>query len=69
MPASAVQVRGGITGVFVVADDQIARFRMVRTGLSQGDSIEIQAGVVAGERVLVESRQTALNGDRIVGGQ
>jgi hypothetical protein len=69
VPASAVVVRGGITGVFVVGNDQIARFRMVRTGLMQGDAIEIQTGVVAGERVLTESRQTALNGDRIVGGQ
>lgn len=69
MPASAVVVRGGITGVFIVGEDQIARFRMVRTGLTQGNNIEIQAGVVAGESVLAESRQTALNGDRIVGGQ
>ena len=69
VPSSAVVVRGGITGVFVVGDDQIARFRMVRTGLTYGDSIEIQAGVVVGERVLAESRQTPLNGDRIVGGQ
>lgn len=69
VPASAVVVRGGITGVFVVGEDQIARFRMVRTGLAQGDNVEIQAGVVAGERVLSESRQTPLNGDRIVGGQ
>lgn len=69
VPSSSVVTRGGITGVFVVGEDQIARFRMVRTGMTQGDSIEIQAGVVVGERVLMESRQTALNGDRIVGGQ
>ena len=69
VPKTAVQTRGGITGVFIVGDDQIARFRMVRTGLAQGDAVEIQAGVVAGEQVLITSRQTALNGDRIVGGQ
>lgn len=69
VPKTAVQTRGGITGVFIVGDDQIARFRMVRTGLAQGDAVEIQAGVVVGEQVLITSRQTALNGDRIVGGQ
>lgn len=69
VPASAVLTRGGITGVFVVGNDHIARYRMVRTGLVQGDQIEIQAGLVAGEQILVSSRHAPLNGDRIVGDQ
>jgi RND family efflux transporter MFP subunit len=69
IPQVALVKRGGITGVFVVGEDQIARFRMVRTGLTQADQIEVQAGVVAGELVLTESRLPALNGDRIVGGR
>lgn len=69
VPVQAVLERGGIKGVFVVGDDQIARYRVVRTGMMQGDQIEIQSGVMAGEQVLVSSRQLPLNGDRIVGGQ
>jgi hypothetical protein len=54
--------------MFVVGDDQIARFRMVRTGLTQGDLIEVQAGLEVGEKVLVSSQFPVLNGDRIVSG-
>lgn len=70
VPKEAVVTRGGIVGVFVVGDDAIARFRMVRTGLTQQNDIEVQSGLTAGEQVLVTSRTAALNGDRIVrGGQ
>lgn len=68
VPASSVVTRGGIVGLFVVGDDGMARFRMVRTGLSQGDKIEIQAGLEAGEKVLVSSKKPVRNGDHIVSG-
>lgn len=68
IPQAAVHERGGIVGVFVVDADQIARFRMVRVGQVQGDQVEIQAGLEAGERVLLRSELPARNGDRIVGG-
>jgi len=68
IPSTAVIQRGGVVGVFVVGRDQIARFRMVRTGLTQGALIEVQAGLEVGEQVLVSSQQPARNGDRIVAG-
>jgi RND family efflux transporter MFP subunit len=68
VPASAVLTRGGIVGLFVVGDDDVARYRMIRTGLMQGDKIEVQAGLELGEKVLVSSRQPARNGDHIMAG-
>jgi RND family efflux transporter MFP subunit len=68
VPASAVLTRGGIVGLFVVGADDVARFRMVRTGLMQGDNVEIQAGLELGEKVLLSSAQPARNGDHIVSG-
>ncbi|HEY8231375.1 MAG TPA: efflux RND transporter periplasmic adaptor subunit [Vicinamibacteria bacterium] len=51
-PASAVFERGGLTGVFVVADAK-ARLRWVAPGARAGDSVEIRSGVEAGERVVL----------------
>ncbi len=68
VPSTAVQVRGGILGLFVVDNEGIAHFRMVRTGLTQGDKIEVQAGLVLGEQVLLSSQYPARNGDHIVNG-
>jgi multidrug efflux pump subunit AcrA (membrane-fusion protein) len=68
VPASSVLTRGGIVGLFVVGDDDVARYRMIRTGLMQGDKIEVQAGLELGEKVLVSSRQPARNGDHIMAG-
>jgi RND family efflux transporter MFP subunit len=53
VPSSAVVQRGGLSGLFVVAD-RTARLRWVAIGATEGPSTEIRAGVHAGERVAVE---------------
>jgi RND family efflux transporter MFP subunit len=68
VPHAAVVSRGGIVGLFVVGDDGVARYRMVRTGLVQGDNVEIQAGLDAGEKVVVSSQFPVRNGDHVVSG-
>jgi membrane fusion protein, multidrug efflux system len=67
VPAQAVQMRAGISGVFVVDREGIVRFRMVRTGIVEGDSVEIQAGLTAGERIASEGADKLENGDRVGG--
>ncbi|BBP46658.1 RND transporter [Thiosulfatimonas sediminis] len=62
VPKSAIVERAGIEGVFVVQDGR-AMFNMVRTGISIGDSIEIQSGLNLGEQVVVTNNQSMLNGD------
>ena len=53
VPATAVFERGGLTGLFVVRDGP-ARLRWVAAGARDGGSIEIRAGVAAGEHVVLD---------------
>jgi RND family efflux transporter MFP subunit len=53
VPAAALFERGGLVGLFVVADGR-ARLRWVAAGARDGDLVEIRAGVEAGERVVLE---------------
>lgn len=53
VPATALLERGGLTGLFVVKDGE-ARLRWVAAGAREGDSVEIRAGVEAGERVVLD---------------
>jgi RND family efflux transporter MFP subunit len=53
VPASGVFARGGLTGVFVVADGA-ARLRWVAAGVPAGGRVEIRAGLEAGERVALD---------------
>lgn len=68
VPASALAERAGITGVFVVDAQGIARYRMVRTGATEGDRVEILSGLNAGDKVVVSKVEQLENGDKISGG-
>lgn len=67
VPAAALAERAGITGVFVVDAQGIARYRMVRTGVADQGMVEIQSGLNAGEKVIVSNVGQLENGDRISG--
>jgi RND family efflux transporter MFP subunit len=53
VPSGAILQRGGLNGLFVVATGT-ARLRWVAVGATEGPSIEIRAGVEAGERVALD---------------
>lgn len=53
IPAGAVFDRGGLAGVFVVAEGH-ARLRWIAVGARSGDQIEVRAGLEAGERVALD---------------
>ena len=62
VPTSAIVVRSGIEGVFVV-EDQKASFHMVRLGETIGDKVEIQSGLSLGDVIVVDNNVSMLNGD------
>lgn len=68
VPAAAVAERAGITGVFVVDAQGIARYRMVRTGATEQGEVEIQSGLSAGDKVIVSKVEQLENGDKVSGG-
>jgi membrane fusion protein (multidrug efflux system) len=53
VPKSAVFARGGLHGLYV-AQDGTARLRWVAPGARAGDTVEIRAGLQAGERVILD---------------
>jgi hypothetical protein len=53
VPAAALFERGGLTGLFVVADGK-ARLRWVAVGARDGETVEVRAGVEPGERVVLD---------------
>ena len=50
VPETAIVHEGQLTGVFVVGDQNMARFRLVRTGKILGDRVEIISGLKEGQR-------------------
>jgi len=66
VPNLALATRGGLTGVFVVGDDRIARFRWVHGGRVFGASTEIRAGLEGGETILARDDGRVRDGDLIV---
>ena len=53
VPDHAVLRRGGLTGVFVVTDGR-AWLRWVALGREGGERVEVRAGLIEGERVVVD---------------
>lgn len=54
IPAGALVRRSEVIGVYVVNDDQQVSFRQVRTGYADSETIEITAGLEAGEDVAID---------------
>lgn len=66
IPVAALAERAGITGVFTVEADGRARFRLVHAGESAGGLVEIQSGLTAGERIVLDPGADVDNGTPIV---
>lgn len=61
-PAAAVRERGQLTFVHVVADGR-ARMRLIRTGKTLGDQVEVLSGLQAGDMVVVSGE--VVDGQRV----
>jgi RND family efflux transporter MFP subunit len=65
IPATAVRTVSGTARVFVVAVDR-AEERVIMTGQTVGDQVEITSGLAAGERVVTEGLNQMVDGVRVV---
>ena len=65
VPKAALLERAGIVGVFVVDAEGVAHYRMVRVGNEQAAVVEIEAGLSAGDKVVVSDTSELNSGDRI----
>lgn len=62
VPGSAVVEKGELAGLYVVGGDSVIRYRLVKTGRSYGDNIEILSGVNPGDSVIVGGVDRAIDG-------
>jgi RND family efflux transporter MFP subunit len=67
VPAHAVQRHGQVSTVFVVHDG-VAHLRLVQTGISTSDGIEVLAGLDSGESVVTSPPATLRDGSRVTTG-
>lgn len=64
VPATALVQRGQLTGLYVV-DQGILRWRLVKTGRSIGEQIEILSGLDNGEQVVTVGVERAKSGAKV----
>jgi multidrug efflux pump subunit AcrA (membrane-fusion protein) len=65
VPKSAVAEHGELQGVFVVGPDGRIDYRLVKTGKTMGDQVEILSGLAAGEKVAVSPIDRLSDGARV----
>ncbi len=65
VPRGAVVERGQLQAVYVVGQDSIARFRLIRIGPARQGVVEVLAGLSPGERVVISGVDRVTDGARI----
>ncbi|MBW2604562.1 MAG: efflux RND transporter periplasmic adaptor subunit [Deltaproteobacteria bacterium] len=65
IPATAVIHSGQLTGMYIVDDTQTAKFRLIRTGRTFGESIEVLSGLKQGDRYVTAPPPTLINGMKV----
>ncbi|MFQ5487688.1 MAG: efflux RND transporter periplasmic adaptor subunit, partial [Gammaproteobacteria bacterium] len=66
VPAEAIVSRADLPGIYIVDEDGVAHFRMLRTGRRLDGQVEILAGLKGGERIVLRAEAPVHSGDRII---
>jgi RND family efflux transporter MFP subunit len=62
IPSGAVIHQGHLTGIFLLDDDNIARFRLIRTGRDLDGDVEVLSGLTPGMRFVSDPPPTLVDG-------
>lgn len=65
VPETAIVTQGQLTGYYLVDKDNMAHFRLMRTGRAYGDSVEVISGLKAGDRYVVDPPPEMENGVKV----
>lgn len=65
IPATAVVQRGQMTGIYLLDGENVARFRLIRTGRIVAEAVEVISGLKDGDRYVVEPPVQLANGSRV----
>jgi len=67
VPSAAVVDHGELQGVFVVGSDGNVEYRLVKTGRTFGNRVEILTGLAAGEKIAISQVDRLRDGARVEG--
>ena len=62
----AVVERGQLTGLYTVDSSFVITYRLVRTGRTYGDKVEVLSGISPGENIIVHNVEKAVDGGMLV---
>jgi RND family efflux transporter MFP subunit len=65
VPVKALIRTGQLLGVYAVDPGNIARLRLIQSGKSYGDQVEVLSGLREGERIIVEGVERVKEGDQV----
>jgi membrane fusion protein, multidrug efflux system len=65
VPRKSIIPQGQLEGIYVVDGSDLAHLRLVKTGKSYGESVEVLAGLMAGEKVVVENVGAVRDGSQV----
>jgi len=65
IPLKAILERGQLAGVYVVDAAGIAHLRIVKTGKTYGEHVEVLSGLSAGEQIVTEGVDAVSDGSRV----
>ncbi len=65
VPAKAIVEKGLLTGVYVVDREGVMTYRIIKTGQSYGDRLEVVSGIRPDERIAVAGLEKAIDGGLI----
>jgi multidrug efflux pump subunit AcrA (membrane-fusion protein) len=65
VPKSALLERGQLVGVLAIGNDQVARLRVVTTGKTVDQRVEVLSGLSAGERIVTVGAEKVADGARV----
>jgi RND family efflux transporter MFP subunit len=65
VPEKAVIRRGQLVGVYVVDENGMARFRLIKTGKRSGERVEVLGGITDSERIVTGRVEAVSDGSRV----
>jgi len=65
IPHSALVQKGQLTGVFIVDQEDTARFRLIRIGRTVGDQVDVISGLSSGTRLVTAPPLQLTNGSAV----
>ncbi|MDD3593567.1 MAG: efflux RND transporter periplasmic adaptor subunit [Candidatus Gastranaerophilales bacterium] len=65
VPKTAVIQKGELTGVYTVDDENTISYRLIRTGKTYGENIEVLSGLNDGDKIITVGAVKAIDGGKI----